>query len=92
MCGSCWPSELLRQSIATLQVAAAIRKMEVGIVIHLAGGAQWLDFKNIASSDLYVRACYPQLLEASKQFRKAEDSLNSPILLTYTGTPGKPAS
>ena len=66
--------------------------MEVGSVIHLGGGAQWLGLKNVATSDLYVRACYPDLLEAGEQYRKSKASLNSPFLLTYTGTPGQPAS
>ena len=58
-----------------------------GTVIGLDGNVVWLGMPDVASADLYVRPCYPELFRAREEYIK-ELNYNEGCMSVFTGTPG----
>jgi hypothetical protein len=62
-----------------------IKAAKAGNVISLPEGVVWLGNKKTFSNELFVRACYSELLEAKERYVELSDGLEGVV---YTGTPG----
>lgn len=56
-------------------------------VIRLDGNVVWLGMPAVASADLYVRPCYPELFKAREEYIK-ELKWEQGCMSVFTGTPG----
>ncbi len=72
-----------------LCLQAAIMKLIPGSVILLESGAAWLGIPFIATSDLFVRPAYSQLLCARDARFRARKVSMSRSETVFTGSPGR---
>jgi hypothetical protein len=63
-----------------------IKTAKAGNVISLPKGVVWLGNEQTFSNELFVRACYSELLEAKERYVKLSDKELQGVV--YTGTPG----
>lgn len=72
-----------------IQVDQALKKLEVGTVITLANGARWLGMDSITTSNLYVRADFPDMIRVGPAYRKSKQWPENTGTTICTGTTGK---
>ena len=70
-----------------LSVQEPILHIKPGTVIGLDGDVVWMGMPDIASADLYVRPCYPELFRARMEYIK-ESNWDTGCMSVFTGTPG----
>jgi hypothetical protein len=66
----------------------AIQNLMPGSVIELKDGAVWLGNKFVATSTLFVREVYPELICARNEYIRASGMSESSCETIFTGTPG----
>ena len=71
-----------------LQVREAVKTPSPNTVIMLEEGALWLGNEDIASNALFVRPCYPELLDTIAAYTAKRPQLKKGEIIV-TGTPGK---
>ena len=71
--------------VMLLQVRQSLMNPQSTGVISLPKGIFWLGDRCTFTEDLYVRACYGELLDARNAYREAGRKFVTTI---FTGTPG----
>ena len=77
---------ILANIVLSLQMAT-IQDPIPASVIRLESAAVWLAMPAVASADLYVRPCYPELFKAREEYIKRH-KWESGCMTVFTGTPG----